>query len=275
MKSALMAGGLMLVLMASSAWAIPTLQVGALAGTGDTGIYADYVASLTNPPETDTAVTGGTSLVAVGSYGTSNQTPPAIPLLLGGQYLTGDNGSNFGFATAFDTKGAVIMATVPQADFLDGYTLTVGGASAFYTTLGFESGFVMPNPPSNHDPVKDSAPNKAYLFFDIGNFASNLGPVYNLADETGSDTYGEEKRLALVVDDLAWAHFDLFALLTDTQGQTRLVTNLEGNPGSKDLTWKDGGGGGGGDPIPEPSTFILLGSGLLGLFYAGRKRSKS
>ncbi len=42
-----------------------------------------------------------------------------------------------------------------------------------------------------------------------------------------------------------------------------------------DLTWKDGGGGGGGDPIPEPSTFILLGSGLLGLFYAGRKRSKS
>ncbi len=65
--------------------------------------------------------------------------------------------------------------------------------------------------------MKDSDPDKAYLFFDIGNFASNLGPVYNLADETGSDTYGEEKRLALVVDDLAWAHFDLFALLTDTQ----------------------------------------------------------
>ncbi len=89
MKSALMAGGLMLVLMASSAWAIPTLQVGALAGTGDTGTYADYVASLTNPPETDTAVTGGSSLVAVGSYGTSNKTPPAIPLLLGGQYTSG------------------------------------------------------------------------------------------------------------------------------------------------------------------------------------------
>jgi hypothetical protein len=235
---------------------------------------------LTNPPETDTAVTGGTSLVAVGSYGTSNKTPPAIPLLLGGQYTsgatTGANWSSFGFATAFDTKGAVIMATVPQADFLDGYTLTVGGASAFYTTLEFELGFVMPNPPANHDPVKDSDPNKAYLFFDIGNFASNLGPVYNLDDETGSDTYGEEKRLTLLVEDLAWAHFDLFALLTDTQGQTNLVTNLEGNPGSKDLTWKDdGGGGGGGDPIPEPSTFILLGSGLLGLFYAGRKRSKS
>jgi len=29
---------------------------------------------------------------------------------------------------------------------------------------------------------------KAYLFFDIGDFASNLGPVYDLADETGSDT---------------------------------------------------------------------------------------
>jgi len=43
------------------------------------------------------------------------------------------------------------MATVPQADFLDGYTLTIGGASAFYTTQVFELGFAIPNPPSNHD----------------------------------------------------------------------------------------------------------------------------
>ena len=37
---------------------------------------------------------------------------------------------------------------------------------------------------------------------------------------------------------------------------------------------ESGGGGGGGDPIPEPSTVILLGSGLLGLLYAGRSRSR-
>lgn len=266
--------GLLILAAATYASAIPTLQVGALAGTGDTGTYADYKSLLSDPTEEDTAVAVGSvnggTLVAVGSYGSNaNKTP----LLLGGQYLTGANWSSFGFDTSFNSAGAVIMATVPQANFdAGGYTLLVGGNAAFFSTTSFESGFSMPNPPSNHDPVKDSTPEKAYLFFNIGNFASNLGQVVDLADESGSD-FGETKLLSLAVTGFDWVHFDLMALLTDTQGQTDLRTTLEGNPGSHDLTWNSGGPG----PdavVPEPSTIILLGAGLLGLGLANRRKFK-
>lgn len=270
--------GLLILATATYASAIPTLQVGALKGTGDLGTYADYKSTLSNPTETDTAVAvggvNGSTLVAVGSYGSNaNQKPH----LLGGQYLTGENWSSFGFNTSFDTAGAVIMATVPQTNFdAGGYTLLVGGNAAFFTTTGFGSGFNMPTPPANHDPVKDSSPDKAYLFFNIGNFAFNLGPVFNLADESGSDLFGETKLLDLEVEGFDWVHFDLMALLTDTQGQTNLRTTLAGNPGSHDLTWKPGDNGGP-DPdavVPEPSTIILLGAGLLGLGLANRRKFK-
>ena len=46
----------------------------------------------------------------------------------------------------------------------------------------------------------------------------------------------------------------------------------------KDSGWigddSNGGGGGGGDPIPEPATMLLLGSGLIGIAISGKKRLK-
>lgn len=156
--------GLILIWMFSIAYAIPTLQIGAPAGPGDTGIYADYQTSLTNPPEQDTAVTSGSTILAAGVYDKNTK-------LLGGQYTSsGGNGLNwsaFGFNSAFNSAGAVLMATAPQS----AGTLTVNGHGAIYSTGGFENGFVMPNPPANHDPVKDNSPDKMYMFFDIGNFA--------------------------------------------------------------------------------------------------------
>ncbi len=240
------------LLLPLSAGAVPTLQVGAPAGSGDSGSYADYQTTLTNPEETDTAITSGDTLYVAGAYGPNT-------VLIGGQYDSGDNWSDFGFNSIFDSAGAILMATVPGGQLASG-TLTIDGASAIYSTEDFEDGFVVANPPANHDPIKD----QDYLFFDIGDFAA-LVDVPNFADETLSNQLGEIKTLILATSGYDWIHFDVFALVTDELG-TRLVTSLEGNPGSHDVTWK-------GQPVPEPSTLALLGAGIIGLWLSRNRRT--
>lgn len=294
--------------LTTAAYAVPVLQIGAPAGAGDTGIYADYQKSLTDPTETDTAITSGGKLYVAGAY----QKPVPNPLekgtydlLLGGQYSASQkNWSNFGFNTAFNSARAVLMATIPDGTLAkilsNTASVTVNGNSYFYKTGTMEDGFVIPNPPSNHDPVKD----QDYLFFNIGDFAST-GTVVNMADETSQVT-GERKDLTISISGLDWVHFDVFALMTQVTyteekvtnsvlvgykpngspiykniSETTLVSSIidakdpSGNPGSHDTTWKDeGGGGGGGNPVPEPGTITLLGLGMAALGLFGWKRRR-
>ena len=73
--------GFILILgMAATSYAVPTLQVGAPAGAGDSGYYADYQLSLTNPTETTTARTSGDTIFVAGAFGPKD-------LLIGGQYI--------------------------------------------------------------------------------------------------------------------------------------------------------------------------------------------
>src|SRR5574340_82391 len=89
----LMLSLVIVIVMAGMAQAVPTLQVGAPGSTP--GTYAPYQTTLTNPPETDTAVTGGNTLYVAGAYAVQPE------LLLGGQYAgppVGKNWSDFGYA---------------------------------------------------------------------------------------------------------------------------------------------------------------------------------
>jgi hypothetical protein len=60
--------------LSSAAYAVPVLQVGAPKAGGDcsTGPYAPYISSLTNPTETDTALTSGNTICVAGVYQNQN-----------------------------------------------------------------------------------------------------------------------------------------------------------------------------------------------------------
>lgn len=243
----------------AAAQAVPTLQVGAPAAPGGScaGPYAPYTASTTNPTESDTAITLGNKLCVGGVYGPND-------VLVGGKYSTGvdwSGTSGWTWGTGFDGHGAVLMASVAQGTLGSG-TITVNGVSAFLTAL--TSPF-----PNNHDPAKDATAD--FLFFDIGNFLNSLNAVPDFATGTGSAN-GQIKSLTIAVSGFEWVHFDVMALVTSEKG-TKVVTTVDGNPGSHDVTWKKDGGGGGQQEVPEPTSLLLAGLGLLAAGSVRRRRA--
>lgn len=254
------------MLLATQVWAVPVLQVGAPGVTGE-GTYANYSPNgvpTSNPTEEETAFTSGSTLYVAGVYQNNNV------LNLGGKSSSGaDWGTVNTNYSVFNTHGAILLAAVPNgflAMALSG--LTVAGNTAFHSSATLSGLF-----PNNHDPLKDGVSD--FLFFDIGNFANNLNAVPDFASETGSAN-GQIKTLTLggtALNNLAWIHFDVLALETSSQGHTNIVTTIENNPGSHDVTWKTSNGGSPPQQIPEPGALLLMGAGLLGLGLARRRKS--
>jgi hypothetical protein len=263
-KASLLAGVLACALVAATAsvYATPVLQVGAPAsgGTCAAGPYVLNTSSSTNPTENDTAIVSGNSLCVAGVYGPNT-------LFLGGQYLSGDDWSDLkdtGPVSGWDGKGAVLIAAVPDGQLASALgSLKINNVLAFGGSATFQGSF-----PNNHDPVKDSVSD--FLFFDIGDFDELTGGVPNFQNSGDAKANGEVLQLSLSGQaSLAWIHFDVMALETSTRG-TNVASTIENNPGSHDVTWKDGGGPPQ-EQLPEPATLVLVGASLL-MLAASRRR---
>lgn len=256
--------------LTASAWAVPILQVGVPDGSGG---YVNYTTIL---PDKETAFT--------------SEDPPFTIVVagivmddwLGGQYPTGSDWSGVKyekdkyFPNEFDDTGAILVVSVPYSagDELSDYNdfeISVDGGSAKKAFSFSEEPYF----PNNHYPVQSGVSD--FLYFNIGSFVKDQETVPNFASP--SDTAkGDIKTIQVSIGNLQleWIHFDVIALATKTQGgqnNTRMVTNLENNPGSHDVTWT--GGGGPPQAIPEPATMMLVGSGFVGLAWRLRRKTKA
>lgn len=254
------------ILVASGAWvsanAVPVLQVGVPASGTTCGPYAAYSASSANPTEADTAITGGNTLCVGGVY-QNNKVQN-----LGAQFGAGSDWSALNSAlSAWNGKGAVLVASVADGKLADAAGLQINGQGFFGTSL--VNNFF----PNNHAPVQDGVSD--FLFFDIGNFAELSGAVADFASSTGAAD-GEVKALTVSGQgSLAWIHFDVMALETTAQGggsNVRIVTTIDNNPGSHDVTWKPGRVPP--QEVPEPGTALLMGVALLGLAASHKRRQR-
>ncbi len=264
---------IVLIFTSNFAYALPALQVyipGAIGGDHgddeDTWLYEsagifDFLIVAADSPDGVLDMTNGTLVISVpddeeGTIHVYDSSATEINLLT----LAGE--SNPGVYNPLDNANIDILTDV---DGNDAYN----PKDNFYPDLPTELSW------NNHFPFKDNMSN--FILFDLGGFTDSDEPLYDynadyiapplMPDNTNED--GEIKEFSIDITGFTMAHIDVYALGAD---DTWYV-----NPNSHDATWvfeeEEPGGGGGGDPIPEPSTLILLGAGIVGLVAYRRKKS--
>ena len=93
-----------------------------------------------------------------------------------------------------------------------------------------------------------------YFTYDLGEF-SCCGDVYNMVDG-GGPACGEIKKYHIKVCDYTWVHYDVYGWYKDKKGHKCCFCPFSHAADQ---------------PIPEPGTLFLLGSGLIVLAGIGRR----
>lgn len=237
----------LLIVSTGAAHALPSLQLG-----GDTSSpFWNYDAT------TQTWVASGANTFDLLAYANC---------LSGTAGCTNPNGDfAWDAAGAADRYAYLTVATMPDIGFIDGFDISISGASLV------DSGY---GAPPIQDPNSMSPHSIFDTYFEVYEFKFD-GPISTIHNTQPGDTgsgsgYVESFGITInsLLDGVTAVHFDLFTVTGDrwdpsnTDTDKKLVSSIA--PYSHDAEWID---------VPEPGVLALLTVGLIGISL--RKLSKS